>query len=169
MNRAIRLITATVVLAAAATLHADDAERAKANKVELEKLQGKWKVESLLVRGEEVEEFKQLGIVFDFKDDKLTVTGDSAGFTTQTRFLRLDANTSPKLLDFAETAKALPFHFHKPRDVKYVRNGGNPVLHPRTAFTARADQPSRGAPYRNVIVAHSSFRHDTLKICRVNG
>jgi cellulose synthase/poly-beta-1,6-N-acetylglucosamine synthase-like glycosyltransferase/peptidoglycan/xylan/chitin deacetylase (PgdA/CDA1 family)/spore germination protein YaaH len=25
--------------------------------------------------------------------------------------------------------------------VKYVRNGGNPVLHPRTAFTARADQP----------------------------
>lgn len=37
--------------------------------------------------------------------------------------------------------KAVPFRFHKTREVKYVRNGGNPVLHPRTAFTARADQP----------------------------
>ena len=40
-----------------------------------------------------------------------------------------------------KAAKAIPFRFHKPREVKYVRNGGNPVLHPRTAFTARADQP----------------------------
>jgi peptidoglycan-N-acetylglucosamine deacetylase len=40
-----------------------------------------------------------------------------------------------------KAAKAAPFRFHKPREVRYVRNGGNPVLHPRTAFTARADQP----------------------------
>ena len=35
--------------------------------------------------------------------------------------------------------KAIPYKFHKP--VKYIRNNGNPVVHPRTAAKARADQP----------------------------
>ena len=37
--------------------------------------------------------------------------------------------------------KAVPFRFRKSREVKYVRNGGSPVLHQKTAFTAREDQP----------------------------
>ena len=53
-----------------------------------------------------------------------------------------------RLADFSEVAmitrgekaaKAIPYKLHKP--VKYVRNGGNPVLVPRTAAKPRADQP----------------------------
>src|SRR5713101_3713587 len=40
-----------------------------------------------------------------------------------------------------KAAKAIPFHIRKEMGVKYVRNGGNPVLHPRTAAKPRADQP----------------------------
>lgn len=36
-------------------------------------------------------------------------------------------------------AKAIPYRFRKP--VKYVRNGGNPVLHAKTAAKPREDQP----------------------------
>jgi len=52
------------------------------------------------------------------------------------------------LADFSEVAlitkgekaaKAIPYRFHKP--VSYVRNNGNPVLHPRTVPKTRADQP----------------------------
>lgn len=38
-----------------------------------------------------------------------------------------------------KAAKAIPYKFHKP--IKYVRNGGNPVLNPRLAAKPRADQP----------------------------
>lgn len=38
-----------------------------------------------------------------------------------------------------KAAKAIPYRFHKP--VAYVRNGGNPVLHPKTAVKPRSDQP----------------------------
>jgi uncharacterized protein (TIGR03067 family) len=111
MNAAVRLFSAMIVLLAAGAGRADDnADRAKANKAELEKLQGKWKVLSLVVRGQEVEDFARIGIVFAFKDDALAVTGDSPGFTTQNRVLRLDANATPKLLDFAESAKAFDEH-----------------------------------------------------------
>jgi peptidoglycan-N-acetylglucosamine deacetylase len=40
-----------------------------------------------------------------------------------------------------KAAKAIPFRVRKELGVKYVRNGGNPVLHPRTAAKPRADQP----------------------------
>jgi cellulose synthase/poly-beta-1,6-N-acetylglucosamine synthase-like glycosyltransferase/spore germination protein YaaH/peptidoglycan/xylan/chitin deacetylase (PgdA/CDA1 family) len=40
-----------------------------------------------------------------------------------------------------KSAKAIPFHIRKDLGVKYVRNGGNPVLHPKTAAKPRADQP----------------------------
>lgn len=66
------------------------------------------------------------------------------------RLPRLGLESVQHLADFSEVpiitrgetaVKAVPFRFHKAREVKYVRNGGNPVLHPKTAFTARADQP----------------------------
>ncbi len=112
MNAARRMISAMIVLVAAATVvRADDsADRAKANQAELEKLQGRWKIVLLTIRGQQEDGIARLGIVFDFKDDKLTVTSDSAGFAPQTRLLRLDANTTPKLLDFAETATAFAEH-----------------------------------------------------------
>jgi cellulose synthase/poly-beta-1,6-N-acetylglucosamine synthase-like glycosyltransferase/spore germination protein YaaH/peptidoglycan/xylan/chitin deacetylase (PgdA/CDA1 family) len=40
-----------------------------------------------------------------------------------------------------KAAKAIPFHIRKEMGVKYVRNEGNPVLHPKTAAKPRADQP----------------------------
>ncbi|MBV8816997.1 MAG: hypothetical protein JO022_01500, partial [Acidobacteriaceae bacterium] len=52
------------------------------------------------------------------------------------------------LADFSEVAlitrgekaaKAIPYKFHKP--VTYIRNNGNPVLHPKTAARPRADEP----------------------------
>src|ERR1700682_750029 len=54
------------------------------------------------------------------------------------------------LADFSElraitqgekTAKAIPFRFRKTAPVKYVRNGGSPVTHPKTASPPRPDQP----------------------------
>jgi uncharacterized protein (TIGR03067 family) len=111
MNAAARLGCAMIVLLAAGAVRADEnADRAKANKAELEKLQGKWKVMSLTVRGQEVDGFTQLGVTFNFKDDALAVTGEAPGFATQNRLFRIDANASPKLLDFAETAKAFDEH-----------------------------------------------------------
>ncbi|MDQ2946864.1 MAG: glycosyltransferase [Acidobacteriota bacterium] len=39
-------------------------------------------------------------------------------------------------------AKAIPYRFRKPATpIKYVRNGGNPLLHPRLAAKPREDQP----------------------------
>ncbi len=38
-----------------------------------------------------------------------------------------------------KATKAIPYKFHKP--VTYVKNGGNPVLHPRSAIKPREDQP----------------------------
>jgi cellulose synthase/poly-beta-1,6-N-acetylglucosamine synthase-like glycosyltransferase/peptidoglycan/xylan/chitin deacetylase (PgdA/CDA1 family)/spore germination protein YaaH len=52
-----------------------------------------------------------------------------------------DFGEVPTITRGEKAAKAAPFRFHKPREVKYVRNGGNPVVHPRTAFIPRADQP----------------------------
>jgi uncharacterized protein (TIGR03067 family) len=107
-NRWVSLLT---VLLASATLRAVDAgDRAKANQADLEKLQGRWKLVSLLVRGKEARGLAQLGFILDFKDDKLSLTNDSASVPALTRLLRLDANTTPKLLDFAETAKAFDEH-----------------------------------------------------------
>ena len=40
-----------------------------------------------------------------------------------------------------KTAKAIPFRFRKTAPVKYVRNGGSPVTHQKTAASARPDQP----------------------------
>lgn len=115
MQAYIRWISGIAVLffAGAATLADEAADRAKANKVELEKLQGQWKVTSLLVRGQEVDDFVKLGVKFKFKDDALTVTGDQEGFTEQNRVIKFDATTNPKMMDFAETAKS----FEEKKDV----------------------------------------------------
>jgi uncharacterized protein (TIGR03067 family) len=99
-----------VFLCVGTALGDDGADRDKANKDDLAKLQGKWKVVSLVNRGQEVEQLSKLGLIFNFKDDALSVTAESAGFTPQNRLLKLDANTTPKLLDFAETAEAFKEH-----------------------------------------------------------
>src|SRR5689334_13635770 len=52
-----------------------------------------------------------------------------------------DFGEVPVITRGEKAMKAVPFRFRRSREVKYVRNGGNPVLHPKTAFTARADQP----------------------------
>jgi uncharacterized protein (TIGR03067 family) len=114
MQAHIRWISGLAVLLFAGAALADEAaDRAKANKDGLEKLQGQWKVTSLLVRGKEVDEFVKLGIKFKFKDDTLTVSGDQEGFTEQARVFKFDASTNPKMMDFAETAKA----FEEKKDV----------------------------------------------------
>ena len=100
-----------VLFTAGAALAAADAEREKANKDELAKFQGKWKVVGFTKSGQqELDELVKLGLLFTFKDDSLTVTADREGFTPQNQMLRLDATTTPKLLDFAESAKAFDEH-----------------------------------------------------------
>ncbi len=99
-----------VFLCVGTALGDDGADRDKANKDDLAKLQGKWKVLSLVNRGQEVEQLSKLGLIFNFKDDALSVTAEREGFTPQKRLFKLDANTTPKLLDFAETAEAFAEH-----------------------------------------------------------
>jgi hypothetical protein len=50
-----------------------------------------------------------------------------------------------------KAAKAIPYRFRKP--VKYVRNGGNPLIHAKTAAKAREGQPI-------VFGVKVSLRHD---------
>ena len=52
-----------------------------------------------------------------------------------------DFGEVPVITRGEKAMKAVPFRFRRSREVKYVRNGGNPGLHPKTAFTPRADQP----------------------------
>jgi uncharacterized protein (TIGR03067 family) len=100
-----------IVLFTAGASLAGDAEREKANKDELAKFQGKWKVVGFTKGGQQdLDELVKLGLLFTFKDDSLTVTADREGFTPQNQMLRLDATTTPKLLDFAESAKAFEEH-----------------------------------------------------------
>src|SRR5690348_7277601 len=40
-----------------------------------------------------------------------------------------------------KAVKAIPFRFRKEAPIKYVRNGGSPVTHPKTAAKPREDQP----------------------------
>jgi uncharacterized protein (TIGR03067 family) len=102
---------AIVLFAVGAALAAGDAEREKVNKDDLAKLQGKWKVVGFTKSGQQdLDELVKLGLLFTFKDDSLTVTADREGFTPQNQLLRLDATTTPKLLDFAESAKAFEEH-----------------------------------------------------------
>jgi uncharacterized protein (TIGR03067 family) len=99
-----------VFLCAATALADETADRDRATKEDIAKLQGKWKVVSLVNRGQEIEQLSNLGLVFNFKDDALSVTADGEGFTPLKRLFKLDANTTPKLLDFAETAEAFKEH-----------------------------------------------------------
>ena len=100
----------TILLVAGTALSDENSDRDKANKDELARLQGRWKVVSMVNHGQEIEELTKLGLIFNFKDDSLSVTADREGFTPQNRLLKLDANTTPKLLDFAETAEAFAEH-----------------------------------------------------------
>src|SRR5207302_1638895 len=88
----------------------ENSGRDKVNKEALAKLQGKWKVISLVNHGQEIDDLIKLGLLFTFKDDSLSVTADREGFTPQNVRLRLDANTTPLLLDFAESEKAFEEH-----------------------------------------------------------
>ncbi len=58
-----------------------------------------------------------------------------------------DFSEVPGIIRGERALKNVPFQFRKP--VKYVRNGGNPVIHPRTAPVARGDQPLVFAFYVN--------------------
>jgi cellulose synthase/poly-beta-1,6-N-acetylglucosamine synthase-like glycosyltransferase/spore germination protein YaaH/peptidoglycan/xylan/chitin deacetylase (PgdA/CDA1 family) len=46
----------------------------------------------------------------------------------------------PIITNGEKAARAIPFRIRK-ENVKYVRNGGNPVMHPKTAAKPRGDQP----------------------------
>ncbi len=58
-----------------------------------------------------------------------------------------DFSEVPGIIRGERALKNVPFQFRKP--VKYVRNGGNPVIHPRTSPVARGDQPLVFAFYVN--------------------
>jgi uncharacterized protein (TIGR03067 family) len=139
MHATVRWIAGLAVLLIAAAALADEtADRAKTNKTELEKLQGQWKVVSFLIRGKEVDELVKVGLIFKFKDDALAVTGDAEGFPEQKRLFRLDATTSPKLLDFAETAKAFDEHKEVVEAV-YTLDGDTLVF----CFNLDGEQPAK--------------------------
>ncbi len=123
----------------AAAIADEAADRATANKAELAKLQGQWRVVSLLVRGEEKDEVVKQGLMFDFKDDALTVTATDANFAVQHRLLRLETNATPKGLDFAETAKAFDEHKDVVEGV-YTLDGDKL----QWCFNLDGDQPAKG-------------------------
>jgi uncharacterized protein (TIGR03067 family) len=128
-----------VLFTAGAAFAAADAEREKANKDELAKLQGKWKVVGFTKGGQqELDELVKLGLLFTFKDDSLTVTADREGFTPQNQLLRLDATTTPKLLDFAESAKAFEEH-KKVYEGVYSLDGDTM----KWCFNLDGDQPAK--------------------------
>jgi uncharacterized protein (TIGR03067 family) len=105
---AIRLATATLIVLALSPFAFGNDKVDQAAKDELAKLQGQWKVVSFVNSGQTIDEIARLELVFEFKDQSLTVRANAApNFTPQQRVLRLTANTTPKLLDFAENDKAL--------------------------------------------------------------
>ncbi len=140
MYFATRLISGLALLLIASAALADDAgDRAKATKADLDKLQGRWKVTALVVRGQEVDDFVKLGVKFKFKDDALTVVGDADGFAEQNRVIRIDASTSPKLIDFAESAKG----FEEKKDLVesvYALDGDSLVI----CFNLDGSAPAKG-------------------------
>jgi uncharacterized protein (TIGR03067 family) len=89
MNAAIRFPLTVIMILAAGTIRADDA----ANKAELEKLQGKWKLVSVLSHGQEDE---CSGTILAFEKDSATIGESDPAKCT----IRLDCSTNPKLLDF---------------------------------------------------------------------
>jgi uncharacterized protein (TIGR03067 family) len=113
MNAAFRPIQlVALLLVASGSLHADEnAAKLKANKSELAKLQGSWKIISFFKADQEFdargdEEISQLGLVFTIKDEALAVTSNGTVVNNLKAVIRLDANYNPKLLDFAKSAKA---------------------------------------------------------------
>ncbi|HEV3417697.1 MAG TPA: TIGR03067 domain-containing protein [Pirellulales bacterium] len=139
MNAAGRYFLSTfMLLIAGAALADENADRAKVNKAELDKLQGRWKVVSLVLRGQDQDEVVKLGLVFTFKDDALTVTADANDFTTQNKLLRLEANATPKLLDVAETAKQFEEHKEVVEGV-YTLDGDTM----QWCFNLDGDQPAK--------------------------
>jgi uncharacterized protein (TIGR03067 family) len=111
MNAAIRLLLTVIIILTAGTVRADNAaESTKANKAELEKLQGKWKLVSVVERGKDDETSPQRGLVFAFENDSLAITSASKGSATEKGSIRLDSSTNPKLLDFVKTPKGPDGH-----------------------------------------------------------
>ncbi len=97
--KASRLLSAVIILTAASG-RADDA----ANKVELEKLHGRWKLISVLDRGKDDDRLTKRGGVFAFEKDSVTLSGE-ANNTTEKYRIRLDSSTNPKPLDFVKSSK----------------------------------------------------------------
>jgi uncharacterized protein (TIGR03067 family) len=113
MNASFRPIHfVALLLVASGSLRADEnAVHLKANKSELAKLQGSWTIVSFSQANHEFEarrldEISKFGLVFEIKDDALTVTTNGRVVSNMNAILRLDANYNPKLLDFAKSVKA---------------------------------------------------------------
>lgn len=97
-------LMAVILVAGVARLIAgDDAKKEDGNKEALKQLQGPWKVVSGVKDGQEIELFAKLSLRFTFKDEQVTIESESdENVPTQTRKVRVDAGTNPKLLDLSE-------------------------------------------------------------------
>lgn len=102
-----RLQITGVLVAILATVSVSHAAEDEALKAGLKALEGKWEVTSCQKDGEDLDIILKLGIKFEFKEDKLEVTGSDAEFTPQKRFIKLDVSTTPKLMDVAEKEEEL--------------------------------------------------------------
>jgi len=132
------LLTLAIICTIIAPLAADDDAKPTA-KSEMKKLEGTWKMVSLIKGGEEIEAAVKLGIEFRFKGDKLEVHGDAPNFTPLKKVFVLDTTVTPKLLDIAESEKEL-------KDGKTVYEGlysidGNTL---KWCFNQVGDAPTRG-------------------------
>ncbi|VTS02869.1 TIGR03067 domain-containing protein [Tuwongella immobilis] len=85
------------------SLRADDKAIAK----EKATLKGTWRITSILKDGKEIDAFVNLGIDFVFDGDRLEIRGEAEGFETQVKQYRIDPTVTPKILDFADNAKAI--------------------------------------------------------------
>ncbi len=111
-----------------------------ANKAELKKLQGKWSVVSGVKDGQEIDLVMKLALRFTFKDDVLTVESENnADFTLQTRTVRLDAGTTPKLFDISETKT----FDDKDKVIEGVYSLEGDTL--KWCFLMEGDQPAKGS------------------------
>ena len=123
-----------VVFSAAA--HAADDDAVKAG---LKQLEGKWKINSCLKDGEELDAVVKLGIQFIFKSDSLEVKGDDPNFTPQQRWIKIDPSTNPKLLDVAEKAEEFK-NGDKVLEGLYTLDGDTL----KWCFAMDGDQPAKG-------------------------
>jgi uncharacterized protein (TIGR03067 family) len=102
---AMTLLAAEPPVDPAETKHAVSNDKAAES---LQKLQGKWNITSILKSGVELDELVKIGISFTFSETRLQITG--LGDQTINKVISLQADTTPKLLDFADSIEALKAH-----------------------------------------------------------